>query len=553
MQSKRIFISLLVVVLLTFCTLTAFAADEVVTPFQVAVSVTSDTAIAGADGLGVQAGDVLDFTVKADENYKGGIYSADLDVTFDPTALELVVDSIQLAEGYNSTNASFSTGAGTIKVSYLSYKAGYQLKGEILSFSFNVLDKHGDTTVTVAFPEKGIADANLEYLDVASVETIVGVHTYGETETVDHVPNDCTAGAEIFRPCTVEGCEAKVILERPNEESHDASGAPADCFNDQICAREGCDAVVAEKLGHDESGAPADCVNDKVCARGCGTVLEPRLGHDESGAPADCFNDKVCARGCGTVLVPKLGHDESGAPADCVNDKVCARGCGTVLAPKLGHDLSGPDPDCVTDKICAREGCGAVIAPKLGHDASGPAADCFNDKVCAREGCGVVLKEKRVHDETGKEATCTTDKVCKYPDCNFVLEERLGHDESGAAATCTAAKICPRCNEVLEAKLAHTYGEWVEGDGVKEKTCSMCGDKITEVLPDDGPAVWLIILIVCLAVVVLGGVGVAVVILLKKKKANAESDETTEENSEEATEEATEAPAEEATEEKTEE
>lgn len=544
MQSKRIFISLLVVVLLTFCTLTAFAADEVVTtPFQVAVSVTSDTAIAGADGLGVQAGDVLDFTVKADENYNGGIYSADLVVTFDPAALELVADSIQLAEGYGSTNSSFKTEAGKIKVSYLSYKAGNQLKGEILSFSFNVLDKHGDTTVTVAFPEKGTADAQLEYLDVASVETIVGVHTYGETETVDHVPNDCTAGAESIRPCTVENCSVAVVLARPNEESHDASGAAATCTTDQICAREGCDGVVTEKLGHDESGAPATCTTDQVCAReDCDFVIAEKLGHDATGPAATCTTDQVCAReNCDVVLVEKLGHDTTGPAATCTTAKVCAReNCTFVLEPKLGHDTTGPEATCTTDMVCARDNCDYVIVPKLGHDASGPAVSCTTDKVCARENCKAVLAKALGHNDSGKAATCTTDKVCAHPNCNFVLEERFGHDESGADATCTAAKVCATCNEVLEAKLAHTYGEWVEGDGVKEKTCSMCGDKITEELPDDGPAVWLIILIVCLAVVVLGGVGVAVVILLKKKKANAESDETTEENSEEATEEVSE-------------
>lgn len=571
MQTKRILISLLVVVLLTCCTLTAFAAANEAPAMKFAVSVSSDTAIQGEDGSYAAEKDaVLNFTVTAEANDLS-IDQAKLVVDFDADCFELVENSVQLlADGYTDMgNAAVNVSDGQIKVDFLSFMAGSVLKGDLISFSVKVKDFHGTAKVTAAMPL--LKDSELEAVDTlwTNAETVIDVHTYGELQSTDDVPDDCTKGAKTFYPCVVEGCSKLILVSEPNEASHDASGKAPNCTTAQICAREGCKVEVNPKLGHLPNIEKATCMTDLYCTReDCpnkGEVLEEKLPHDASGPDATCMTPKVCKYGCGTVLA-ELPHDATGPDATCTSPKVCKYGCGTVLAPKVAHDTTGPDATCTTAKVC-KYGCGTELAPKLGHDVSGPAATCTTAKICARESCKAVLLAALGHDESGKAATCTTDKVCARANCNFVLDERFGHDESGAAATCLKAKTCVTCGEVLVAKLtapeSHVYGEWVvetpatmSAAGLQYKVCTVCEEKVTEEIPEKSSA-WLIILII-VGVLVLGGGGFAAYwFLLKNKKAKAESEETTENNSEEkteeVTEEATEAPAEEATAEATEE
>jgi len=491
MQPKRIIISLLVVVLLTFCALTAFAAEGE-TPFAIAVSTKVDAAIVGVDNtFGVQKDSVVDFSVTADAG-NAPFALMMLTVTYDPAALELTADGIQLPQAYEGVSSVTNNDVpGHFEINYLEYKA----MGELASFNFTVKDIHGDTTVVVeahVFAKDTYADVPVA---LTGATTTIGVHSYGEAQTV---APDCDEEGYTYRACTVENCKAMIVLERSN------------------------------KLGHDESGAPATCTTDKVCARGCGEVLEPKLGHDDTGAPATCTTDKVCARGCGEVLEPKLGHDDTGAPATCTTDKVCARGCGEVLEAKLGHDDTGAPATCTTDKVCAR-GCGEVLEAKLGHDDTGAAATCTTDKVCAR-GCGEVLEAKLGHDESGAEATCTTDKVCARG-CGVVLVAKLGHHFG---------------EWVIEEEPT------MSKTGLEVKTCCGCGLTETREIAKKS-STWLVVLIIVVVVVLAGGGFAAYWFLIKNKKATAESDETTEEISTESTEEVTEAPAQEPTDEKTEE
>lgn len=278
-QSKRIFLSLLVVVLLTFCTLTAFAVTEEVPALKVAVSVTSDTAIKGVDQtFGVQKDDVLDFTVVADANDLS-VFTADLVVEFDTAYVDLVADSVQISESYGAANSQVYVEDGKITVAFLSYKAGNKLEGKLLSFSLKVKDVHGDTTVTVTMPTIANSATKDIAVDWTGNNAKIGVHNYGEARTVDEIPNDCTAGAKTFRACTVEDCNAQIIIARPNEASHDNSGSAATCTTNQVCARQGCEVVIQEALGHDTTGPDATCTAEKVCARGCGEVLEPKKEH----------------------------------------------------------------------------------------------------------------------------------------------------------------------------------------------------------------------------------------------------------------------------------
>ena len=68
----------------------------------------------------------------------------------------------------------------------------------------------------------------------------------------------------------------------------------------------------------------------------------------------------------------------------------------------------------------------------------------------------------------------------------------LGHDWK--AADCTAAKTCKRCGKTEGSALGHSYGDWVvvtepttATEGLREKTCGRCGDKIRETIPKIDP------------------------------------------------------------------
>ena len=516
MQPKRIIISLLVVVLLTFCALTAFAGTEGETSFGMAVSAKVDAAIVGVDNtFGVQKDSVVEFSVTAnDTNAPFSLMM--LTVTYDPTALELTADGVKFPEAYAGvTSVTNNDVPGHFELNYIDCKG----MGELASFSFTVKDAHGNTTVVVeahVFAKDTYADVPVT---LAGDTTTIGVHSYGEAKTVNP---DCLNGGYTYRACTVENCDAMIVLERTNKLGHDESGAPATCTTDKVCVREGCGEVLEAKLGHDDTGAPATCTTDKVCARGCGEVLEAKLGHDDTGAPATCTTDKVCARGCGEVLEAKLDH-KYGAWAVTTDPTVEATGLLT--------------------KTCERDATHTVTfeLPKLSEE-NGYTYEIVTPEDCVTDGMGKFTYAKDTQ-------TFTFD----------VVRVALGHDDTGAAATCTTDKVCARgCGVVLEAKLGHHFGEWViekeptmSKTGLEVKTCCGCGLTETREIAKKS-STWLVVLII--VVVVLAGGGFAAYwFLIKNKKATAESDETTEEISTESTEEVTEAPAKEATDEKTEE
>lgn len=149
-----------------------------------------------------------------------------------------------------------------------------------------------------------------------------------------------------------------------------------------------CDAVsdtvtvsVGDPLGHDYSGAPATCTTDQVCAReGCGAVLDSAKGHtpvtDAAVAPtctATGLTEGTHCEVCGDVLVaqqivPMTGHNyrsATKAPActeggytvyTCIN---CGdRYTANETSPR-GHwfgewSVNGDDTHSA---LCRRNGC----------------------------------------------------------------------------------------------------------------------------------------------------------------------------------------------------
>ena len=149
-----------------------------------------------------------------------------------------------------------------------------------------------------------------------------------------------------------------------------------------------CDAVsdtvtvsVGDPLGHDYSGAPATCTTDQVCAReGCGAVLDSAKGHtpvtDAAVAPtctATGLTEGTHCEVCGDVLVaqqivPMTGHNyrsATKAPA-CTEGGytiyTCAN-CGdrytaNETSPR-GHWFGewSANGDDTHSALCRRNGC----------------------------------------------------------------------------------------------------------------------------------------------------------------------------------------------------
>ena len=174
-------------------------------------------------------------------------------------------------------------------------------------------------------------------------------------------------------------------------------------------------------------------------------------------------------------------------------------------------------------------------------------ADCTTDGsttyTCTDATCKkaiTVAGDKALGHDLSDPATCTTAQTCKREGCDYVAEEAKGHtpaQDAAKAPTCTetgltAGSHCSVCDTVLVAQeevavTGHTYGDWsVEKEatkkeqGLKAKTCTVCGDKVTEAIPMlPSSNTGIIVLIIVLAVVVLGAGGFCLYwFVLRKKK-----------------------------------
>ena len=144
-----------------------------------------------------------------------------------------------------------------------------------------------------------------------------------------------------------------------------------------------------------------------------------------------------------------------------------------------------------------------------------------HDEIKTEAGSAKVL----IHDfaESKKVApTCTEDGYttfkCTKCDVSYNVSDdaskALGHDFS--KVSCTEDSACTRCNLAGDKATGHNYSSWkvekeaapgVAGESVR--TCSNCGDKQTEVipeLPDDGngSAVAIIVIVVIVVLAVAG-------------------------------------------------
>ena len=189
----------------------------------------------------------------------------------------------------------------------------------------------------------------------------------------------------------------------------------------------------------------------------------------------DGYTSTVCAD-CGKTIVTAgetatgHHHEEEVTPPTCTEDGyityTCACGDSYVEAGETAtghtHVPTVVEPTC-EDKGYTKHECACGdnymdnFVDELGHDMTD--ATCEDPATCRREGCEYT-EDALGHDMA--DATCTDPATCKREGCNHTEGEALGHD----------------------------YGDWVvvkeateSEQGEQTKTCSRCGDTISEPIP----------------------------------------------------------------------
>ena len=271
----------------------------------------------------------------------------------------------------------------------------------------------------------------------------------------------------------------------------------------------------------------------------------PALGHDyvtkvvEPTCTKDGYKEEVCSR-CGDTrnrtTLPATGHTYGDwiidTNATCTDKglmhKICLI-CGykvtETIAPH-GHDLihhNKVDPTCTTSGHEAYDTCSKcdystykeILASGHNYVTKVVEPTCtkdgYKEEVCSH--CGDT-RNRTVIPTTGhtygdwiidKDATCiesgSKHKTCGT--CGDVITETIaphGHDlihHNKVDPTCTtsgheAYDTCSKCDYSTYKEipaLGHDYGEWkveveptTESEGLKTRTCSICGEKETEVI-----------------------------------------------------------------------
>lgn len=162
-------------------------------------------------------------------------------------------------------------------------------------------------------------------------------------------------------------------------------------------------------------------------------------------------------------------------PATCTTAATCVK-CGNVEGTALGHTWQ--EATCKAPRTCTV--CGATEGEKAEHQWK--AATCDEPQTCSV--CGETKGKPLAHKWA--EATCASPKKCEL--CGKTEGEALEHE--WVDATCSEAKHCAVCGKKEGKPLEHTVYSWstdseatCKSTVVKSGTCSVCKEKVTEVIP----------------------------------------------------------------------
>lgn len=192
--------------------------------------------------------------------------------------------------------------------------------------------------------------------------------------------------------------------------------------------------------------------------------------------------------GCGLEGDGSVHEHKYADPYTC-HDRTCTvESCGHVERATTAHKLA--DEFTCHDRTCAD--CGEVVKATTAHKF----ADEFtcHDRTCAD--CGHIEKATTEHSwgewVIVREPSCV-EKGVKMRECDDCGETETvdllakGHTYADKFTchdrTCTVED----CGHVEKATTAHNFGEWVTvkeptctEEGLRERICSVCGDKETE-------------------------------------------------------------------------
>lgn len=342
-MKKTISILMALVLALSMCAVTAFAATS--SDAQINLSVNASSA---------KPGDIITVTISAKADSKQGLGALDFDLLYDTDAFEYVAGSFKDAKYFSMASLNDKV-AG---------KLGYSATQEE-AVTVNA------TVATAQF--KVLKTAKTIRLDLSRG---VGLGDFDATSITDAVIANSTTSVTVA--CAHANKTSTVTKEPTCTETGTQSSICNDCG-----ATLGAETIPAKghSFGAWEVATPATCTAEGVEKRVCSVC-----GHEETRATAKAAHTP--------------GEWEVTKEATCeeAGEKVqkCAV-CGEVLAteaiPAVGHKLA--DPTVTKEPTCTEEGeqvgvcsvCGKEVTeaiPALGHDVAEWTVD--KEATCTEEG-----------------------------------------------------------------------------------------------------------------------------------------------------------------------
>lgn len=342
-MKKTISILMALVLALSMCAVTAFAATS--SDAQINLSVNASSA---------KPGDIITVTISAKADSKQGLGALDFDLLYDTDAFEYVAGSFKDAKYFSMASLNDKV-AGKLGYSATQEEA-VTVNATVATAQFKVLK----TAKTIRLDlSRGVGLGDFDATSIT--EAVIANSTTSVTVACAHANKTSTVTKE--PTCTETGTQSSVCKD-----------CGATLGTETISAK-------GHSFGAWEVATPATCTAEGVEKRAC-TVC----GHEETRATAKAAH------------TPGEWEVTKEAACEEAGEKVqkCAV-CGEVLAteaiPAVGHKLA--DPTVTKEPTCTEEGeqvgvcsvCGKEVTeaiPALGHDVAEWTVD--KEATCTEEG-----------------------------------------------------------------------------------------------------------------------------------------------------------------------